>query len=94
MPDPAFPFLGVHFTRMIDGTVECGPNAVFSFKREGYNKTDFSISDSIDALDPIGASAGRRRTPAVGMSFYKSALRPSDPSDGRIRPLKRFLFFA
>ncbi|MBN2138189.1 MAG: L-2-hydroxyglutarate oxidase [Sedimentisphaerales bacterium] len=50
VPDPAFPFLGVHFTRMIDGSVECGPNAVFSFKREGYGKTDFSFRDSWDSL--------------------------------------------
>ena len=50
VPDPAFPFLGVHFTRMVNGDVECGPNAVFSFKREGYNKTDFSLNDSLDAL--------------------------------------------
>ncbi len=50
VPDPAFPFLGVHFTRKIDGSVECGPNAVFSFKREGYGKTDFSFRDSWDAL--------------------------------------------
>ncbi len=50
VPDPNFPFLGVHFTRMINGGVECGPNAVFSFKREGYNKTDFNFSDSWDAL--------------------------------------------
>lgn len=50
VPNPEFPFLGVHFTRMIDGTVECGPNAVFVFKREGYNKTDFSLGDTIEAL--------------------------------------------
>jgi L-2-hydroxyglutarate oxidase len=50
VPDPAFPFLGVHFTRMIDGGVECGPNAVFTFKREGYGKTDFSLRDTVDAL--------------------------------------------
>ena len=37
VPNPEFPFLGVHFTRMIDGSIECGPNAVFTFKREGYN---------------------------------------------------------
>jgi len=42
VPDPAFPFLGVHFTRMIRGGVEAGPNAVLSLKREGYRKTDFS----------------------------------------------------
>lgn len=50
VPNPAFPFLGVHFTRMIHGGVECGPNAVFTFKREGYGKTDFSLKDSFDAL--------------------------------------------
>lgn len=50
VPNPDFPFLGVHFTRMVDGSVECGPNAVFTFKREGYGKTDFSLRDTIDAL--------------------------------------------
>jgi len=54
VPDPAFPFLGVHFTRRIDGSVECGPNAVFSFKREGYRKTDFSLTDCWDALSYPG----------------------------------------
>ena len=50
VPNPDFPFLGVHFTRMTDGEIECGPNAVFTFKREGYGKTDFSFRDTIDAL--------------------------------------------
>ena len=50
VPDPAFPFLGVHFTRMTNGDTECGPNAVFSFKREGYSKTAFNLRDSWDAL--------------------------------------------
>jgi L-2-hydroxyglutarate oxidase len=50
VPDPNFPFLGVHFTRMVDGSVECGPNAVFSFKREGYNRTDFSLRDTWESL--------------------------------------------
>jgi (S)-2-hydroxyglutarate dehydrogenase len=50
VPDPAFPFLGVHFTRMVDGSIECGPNAVFVFKREGYGKLSFSLADSWDAL--------------------------------------------
>jgi L-2-hydroxyglutarate oxidase LhgO len=54
IPDPALPFLGVHFTRKIDGKVECGPNAVFSFKREGYRKTDFSLRDTWDALSYPG----------------------------------------
>lgn len=50
VPNPAFPFLGVHFTRMIHGGVECGPNAVFTFKREGYGKTDFDFKDTWEAL--------------------------------------------
>lgn len=56
VPNPNFPFLGVHFTRMVpssihpQGGVECGPNAVFTFKREGYDKTDFNLRDSLDAL--------------------------------------------
>lgn len=50
VPNPDFPFLGVHFTRMTNGEIECGPNAVFTFKREGYGKTDFSLTDTVDAL--------------------------------------------
>jgi L-2-hydroxyglutarate oxidase len=50
VPDPQFPFLGVHFTRLIKGGVEAGPNAVLAFKREGYKKTDFSAADLFDAL--------------------------------------------
>ncbi|MGD0597312.1 MAG: L-2-hydroxyglutarate oxidase [Sedimentisphaerales bacterium] len=50
VPDPTFPFLGVHFTRMVAGGVECGPNAVFSFKREGYGKFDFNLRDAWESL--------------------------------------------
>ena len=50
VPNPKFPFLGVHFTRMINGDREVGPNAVLAFKREGYSNTDFSIRDSFDSL--------------------------------------------
>lgn len=50
VPDPQFPFLGVHFTREIKGGVECGPNAVFSFKREGYGKLDCSFKDAWESL--------------------------------------------
>jgi len=46
VPDPRFPFLGVHFTRMIHGGVEAGPNAVLAFKREGYHRLSFSLSDA------------------------------------------------
>jgi L-2-hydroxyglutarate oxidase len=50
VPDPAFPFLGVHFTRMIRGGVEAGPNAVLAFKREGYKKTSVSLKDSFETF--------------------------------------------
>jgi len=49
-PDPAFPFLGVHFTRMIDGSVECGPNAVLAFGREGYKFFSVNPRDLFEAL--------------------------------------------
>jgi L-2-hydroxyglutarate oxidase len=54
VPDPALPFLGVHFTRTIADKIECGPNAVFSFRREGYGKTDFDPADTWDALSYFG----------------------------------------
>ncbi len=50
VPDPSFPFLGVHFTRMIHGGVECGPNAVLAFAREGYKKTDINLRDLFESL--------------------------------------------
>ena len=54
VPNPEFPFLGVHFTRMTNGEIECGPNAVFTFKREGYQKLDFNFRDTFDALSYLG----------------------------------------
>ena len=50
VPDPAFPFLGVHFTRLIGGGIEAGPNAVLAFAREGYRKTNVNLQDLCDAL--------------------------------------------
>ncbi|OYU96288.1 MAG: hydroxyglutarate oxidase [Bacteroidetes bacterium B1(2017)] len=50
VPDPNFPFLGVHFTRMIDGGVEAGPNAVFAFKREGYQMSDVDLVEMFESL--------------------------------------------
>jgi (S)-2-hydroxyglutarate dehydrogenase len=50
VPDPAFPFLGVHFTRMVHGGVECGPNAVLAFAREGYSKLDVNLRDLLESL--------------------------------------------
>lgn len=54
VPNPEFPFLGVHFTRMALGGTECGPNAVFTFKREGYKRTSFNLKDTLDALSYQG----------------------------------------
>ena len=73
VPDPAFPFLGVHFTRMVGGGVECGPNAVFSFKREGYNKTDFSFKDSFDALSYRGTWKLFLGNISYGVNEYRRA---------------------
>ena len=50
VPDPQFPFLGVHFTRLIHGGIEAGPNAVLAFSREGYRKSDINVRDLFDAL--------------------------------------------
>ena len=51
LPDPVFPFLGVHFTRMVLGGVECGPNAVFAFKREGYKRLSFDLQDTVETVN-------------------------------------------
>ena len=50
VPDPRFPFLGVHFTRRVSGTVDAGPNAVLAFRREGYRRSDFSLRDLATSL--------------------------------------------
>lgn len=73
VPDPAFPFLGVHFTRMVGGGVECGPNAVFSFKREGYRKTDFSFKDTVDSLSYIGTWKLFLGNVSYGINEYRRA---------------------
>ena len=54
VPNPNFPFLGVHFTKMIDGSVHAGPNAVLAFKREGYKKTDFDPRDFLETISFSG----------------------------------------
>jgi len=73
VPDPTFPFLGVHFTRMINDTVECGPNAVFSFKREGYGKTDFDFTDTWESLSYLGTWKMFLRHFRFGVSEYARA---------------------
>jgi L-2-hydroxyglutarate oxidase len=73
VPNPDFPFLGVHFTRMVDGSVECGPNAVFTFKREGYGKTDFSLRDTWDALTYKGTWKLFFKNMKFGIDEYRRA---------------------
>jgi L-2-hydroxyglutarate oxidase len=98
VPDPGFPFLGVHFTRMIGGGVEAGPNAVLAFKREGYRKSDFRMKDLVDTLSYGGFWKMARLNWQTGMgemwrSFSKHAfvkalqrllpeLRPEDVKPG------------
>ncbi len=65
VPDPAFPFLGVHFTRLIQGGVEAGPNAVLAYSREGYTKTDIRVRDLIDALTFPGLRRFLARYPSM-----------------------------
>lgn len=74
VPDPRFPFLGVHFTRMIQGGVECGPNAVLAFRREGYTRTSFSLKDSLEMFGYAGFwhMAGKYWRMAID-EMYRSA---------------------
>jgi L-2-hydroxyglutarate oxidase len=69
VPDPQFPFLGVHFTRLIHGGIEAGPNAVLAFAREGYRKIDFNASDLFDALSYPGLWRFLRKYPS--MAWYE-----------------------
>jgi L-2-hydroxyglutarate oxidase len=67
VPDPAFPFLGVHFTRMMNGHVEAGPNAVLAFKREGYKKTDIHLGELWETLSWPGFRS-------VAYKYWKTGL--------------------
>lgn len=71
VPDPAFPFLGVHYTRMIDGEVEAGPNAVLAFNREGYHPLSFSARDAYEVLTYPGFLKLARRFWKVGFQEYR-----------------------
>ena len=73
VPNPDFPFLGVHFTRMTNGEIECGPNAVFTFKREGYGKTDFNLRDTLDALSYRGTWKLFFQNMSFGINEYRRA---------------------
>ena len=78
VPDPNFPFLGVHFTRMIDGNVEAGPNAVLAFKREGYQFSDFNFSETLETFTypgfwKIAAKYGKTGLGEIYRSLSKKA---------------------
>lgn len=74
VPDPAFPFLGVHFTRRIDGTVDIGPNAVLALAREGYRRRDVSLADARDIIRSPGFRRLARRHWRVGLSEVHGSL--------------------
>lgn len=74
VPNPDYPFLGVHFTRMINGDREVGPNAVFSFKREGYKTYDFSLKDAYDSLSYSGLHAFIKKNFKFALSEFQSSL--------------------
>ena len=78
VPDPQFPFLGVHFTRMIQGGVEAGPNAVFATKREGYKKYNFSFKDMTELLFYKGFWKMAFKHWRMGLSeMYRSLSKPA-----------------
>jgi len=75
VPDPAFPFLGVHFTRMIEGGVECGPNAVFALSRHGYSWADFRVADVVDAVSFRGFRSLAAKHWKMGLGEMHRSLR-------------------
>ena len=74
VPDAQFPFLGVHFTRMIDGSREVGPNAVLALKREGYSKSSFSLKDSYESMTYPGLLRFVGKNFRFSVNEFKSSL--------------------
>ncbi|MDX2195671.1 MAG: L-2-hydroxyglutarate oxidase [Cytophagales bacterium] len=78
VPDPNFPFLGVHFTNMIGGGVECGPNAVFAFKKEGYHKLDFDFGEFLASVSWPGFQKVALKYWKTGLGeYYRSFSKPA-----------------
>ena len=78
VPDPAFPFLGVHFTRRLDGSVEAGPNAVLALRREGYRWRDVSLRDAFESLTWPGLLRLAAKHGGTGMGeVWRSASKPA-----------------
>ena len=73
VPDPTLPFLGVHFTRMIGGGIEAGPNAVLAFKREGYQRTDFSLQDTWETFTFPGLYRFLKKYPGTTWSELRNS---------------------
>jgi L-2-hydroxyglutarate oxidase len=87
VPDPQFPFLGVHFTRRINGSVDAGPNAVLAFRREGYRRTDFNLRDLASSLVFPGFWRMAAKQWRSGLDeFYRSFSKPAF-----VRALQRLL---
>ena len=77
VPDPRFPFLGVHFTRRITGTIDAGPNAVLALRREGYKRSDFHLGETMAALSYRGFRKMARRMWRYGLAEYRRSLQKS-----------------
>ncbi|NQT96281.1 MAG: hypothetical protein HQ562_00935 [Candidatus Marinimicrobia bacterium] len=76
--DPSFPFLGVHYTRGIDGKVEAGPNAVLAFAREGYRKSDINLTELLEILTYSAFWGMARKFWKMGMGeIYRSFFKPA-----------------
>lgn len=71
VPDPNFPFLGVHFTRMMKGGVEAGPNAVMAFRKEGYKKSDFNLKEFYEAVTWPGLQKVAAKYWKTGLGEYQ-----------------------
>ena len=78
VPDPQYPFLGVHFTKRIHGTVDAGPNAVLAFRREGYRRTDFALGEAMETLTYPGFRALARQQWRYGLSEMWRSLRKKE----------------
>ena len=74
VPDPAYPFLGVHFTKRVRGGVDVGPNAVLAFAREGYRRRDFSVADLGETLRSRGFRALARKHWRMGVHELRGSL--------------------
>ena len=73
VPDPDLPFLGVHFTRRVDGSIEAGPNAVLAWKREGYTRSSFSLRDTASMLAFPGFWRMAPHYAGIGLAEYRRA---------------------